>query len=64
MPKRRDGTMTLTKVQAGRLGGLARSALHDGRAMTSAARSSFAASFLSGHQCIACPRIEIRTICR
>ncbi|MDP9250162.1 MAG: hypothetical protein M3O78_02185 [Chloroflexota bacterium] len=42
-----------------RLGGLTRSAMYDGQAVTSRARSTFEASFSNGHGCAVCPRIDI-----
>ena len=44
---------------AGRVGGFARAARYDGREMTAAARSTFAASFLTGHGCRVCPRVDL-----
>jgi hypothetical protein len=44
---------------AGRVGGYARAALYDGRAMTATARERFAASFLEGHGCRVCPSVEL-----
>jgi hypothetical protein len=44
---------------AGRLGGLSRSARYDGQTVTREARSSFAESFLMGHQCRVCPPISV-----
>jgi hypothetical protein len=43
----------------GRLGGLVRSATHDGATVTKAARSTFTDSFRVGHGCSVCPPIEI-----
>lgn len=43
---------------AGRVGGFARAAKHDGREMTAKARATFAESFLAGHACRVCPAIE------
>lgn len=40
---------------AGRVGGYARAAKHDGREMTAKARATFAASFVDGHACRVCP---------
>lgn len=44
---------------AGRMGGLARSARYDGQTVTREARSTFAESFLMGHECRVCPPISI-----
>lgn len=44
---------------AGRLGGLSRSARYDGQTVTLEARSTFAESFLFGHECSACEPISI-----
>jgi hypothetical protein len=44
---------------AGRVGGYARAAKHDGRAMTAAARQRFIDSFLEGHGCRVCPAAEL-----
>ena len=49
---------SLTIARA-RLGGLVRSALYDGRTVTQAARDTFRASFLTGHDCKVCPRIDL-----
>jgi hypothetical protein len=46
-------------VLAGRIGGLVRSATHDGQTVTQKARGTFAASFLDGHSCAVCPSVEI-----
>ncbi|MGI8829270.1 MAG: hypothetical protein ACR2I5_05815 [Candidatus Limnocylindria bacterium] len=43
----------------GRLGGLKRAALYDGKTVTQKARDTFAASFLDGHTCSMCGTIEI-----
>lgn len=43
----------------GRLGGLVRSATHDGLTVTQAARSRFTESFRDGHGCSVCPAIVI-----
>lgn len=42
-----------------RLGGLTRAALYDGVEVTAKAREAFRASFLTGHGCRVCPRVEI-----
>lgn len=42
---------------AGRVGGFARAAKHDGRDMTAAARLRFAESFRTGHSCRVCPEV-------
>lgn len=47
------------RVLRGRIGGLARAAKYDGLTVTQKARDTYAASFLSGHQCAVCPRIDI-----
>ena len=44
---------------AGRVGGYARAALHDGRDMTAAARARFIASFADGHACKVCPPVTL-----
>ena len=44
---------------AGRVGGYARAALHDGAEMTEKARETFRASFEEGHGCKVCPRIDL-----
>jgi hypothetical protein len=44
---------------AGRVGGFARAAKHDGREMTAKARATFAASFLEGHACRVCPETRL-----
>lgn len=44
---------------AGRLGGLTRSATHDGLTVTTKARGTFAASFLDGHGCSVCPAVDV-----
>jgi hypothetical protein len=46
-------------VLAGRLGGYSRAARHDGELMTRKARQTFALSFLSGHGCKVCPRVDL-----
>lgn len=45
--------------QAGRIGGLTKAALYDSRAATAAARAAFLDSFLEGHGCKVCSRIDI-----
>lgn len=44
---------------AGRVGGYARAAKHDGREMTEKARRTFTESFLDGHQCKVCPPVIV-----
>lgn len=44
---------------AGRVGGLTRAAMYDGRDMTAAARAAFAASFREGHACRVCPETRL-----
>ncbi len=46
-------------AKSGRMGGLAKSATHDGREGTAAARIAFRDSFLDGHECKVCTRIDI-----
>jgi hypothetical protein len=41
------------------LGGLSRAARYDGLSVTQAARDRFRDSFLEGHDCKVCPRIDI-----
>ena len=43
----------------GRLGGLKRATLYDGRTVTQKARDTYAASFLDGHECSMCGTIVI-----
>ena len=45
--------------QAGRKGGLTKAALYDSRDATAAARAAFNDSFLDGHGCKVCSRIDI-----
>lgn len=42
-----------------RIGGLTRAAQYDGLEVTSAARAAFTGSFLTGHGCKVCPRIDV-----
>lgn len=44
-----------------RIGGLSRAARYDGLEVTAKARETFRASFLDGHGCKICPRIDIPT---
>jgi hypothetical protein len=44
---------------AGRVGGLTRSAMYDGREMTAAARQRYRQSFAFGHECQLCPKVQI-----
>jgi hypothetical protein len=48
-----------TKVRAGRLGGLSRAARHDPREIGRRAHETWRASFLQGHECGLCERIDI-----
>lgn len=41
----------------GRIGGLKRASLYDGRAVTQKARETYLASFLNGHECSLCGSI-------
>lgn len=43
----------------GRIGAHVTNLRHDGLALTDAARAKYRASFLDGHDCKVCPRIEI-----
>lgn len=43
----------------GRIGGLTTAAKYDGRDLTQKARDTYRASFLRGHGCTVCPRIDI-----
>jgi hypothetical protein len=43
----------------GRLGGLMRAAMYDGRDMTAKTRQTFRESFLIGHSCKVCPSVNI-----
>jgi hypothetical protein len=43
----------------GRIGGLKRATLYDGKTVTQKARDAFAASFLDGHTCSLCGTIVI-----
>lgn len=43
----------------GRLGGLKRATLYDGRTVTQKARDTFVASFVDGHECSLCGTIVI-----
>jgi hypothetical protein len=45
--------------QSGRKGGLTKAALYDTREATAAARAAFRDSFLNGHACKVCSRIDI-----
>ncbi len=45
--------------QSGRKGGLTKAALYDTREATAAARAAFQDSFLDGHACKVCSRIDI-----
>lgn len=42
-----------------RIGGLSRAARYDGVRVTQAARDTFRDSFLTGHDCKVCPRIDV-----
>ena len=42
-----------------RIGGLSRAAQYDGLQVTAKARETFRTSFLDGHSCKVCPRIDV-----
>lgn len=51
--------MTSVNALAGRVGGYAKAAIHDGVEGTAAARQRYRQSFAYGHECRVCPKVTI-----
>ena len=49
----------MSPTARGRIGGLTTASMYDGVELTRKARDAYRLSFLQGHGCAACPRIEI-----